>query len=47
VRRPPLEFQASKDQLVGMATYDPTEECGAKHALVLDRPKSPPSSPAR
>jgi len=47
VRRPPLEFQASKDQLVGMATYDPTEGCEAKHDLVMDRPKSPPSSPAR
>jgi hypothetical protein len=47
VRRPPLEFQASKDQLVGKATYDPTAGCEAKYDLVLDRPKSPPSSPAR
>ncbi len=39
VRRPPLEFQASKDQLVGSTTYDPSRECQAKRALVLDKPK--------
>jgi hypothetical protein len=43
VRRPPLEFLASKDQLVGAVTYDPEEECQAKHDLVLDKPKSFPS----
>ena len=42
VHRPPLEFQASKDQLVGMVTYDPDEECQAKHDLVLDKPKPSP-----
>jgi hypothetical protein len=44
VHRPPLEFQASKDQLVGMVTYDPDEECQAKHDLVLDKPKPAPSN---
>ena len=39
VRRPPLEFEASKDQLVGMVTYDPAVECRAKHSVVLDKPK--------
>ncbi len=41
VRRPPLEFLASKDELVGAITYDPGEECQAKHDLVLDKPKVP------
>jgi hypothetical protein len=40
VRRPPLEFQASKDQLVGVLTYDPATECQAEHKLTLDLPKS-------
>jgi len=39
VRRPPLEFLASKDQLVGSVTYDPGVECQAKHDLVLDKAK--------
>jgi hypothetical protein len=39
VRRPPLEFNASKDQLVGTATDDPAVECHAKHSIVLDKPK--------
>lgn len=38
VRRPPLLFQASSDQLVGTAAYDPDQECKAKHDLVL-KPK--------
>ncbi len=42
VRRPPLEFLASKDQLVGTVMYDPGEECQAKHDLVLDKPKPSP-----
>jgi hypothetical protein len=41
VRRPPLEFLASKEQLVGTVTYDPGVECQAKHDLVLDKPKAP------
>ncbi len=43
VRRPPLEFLASKDQLVGTVTYDPDEECQAKQDLVLGKPKPPAS----
>ena len=41
VRRPPLEFDASKDQLEGMATYDPAVECRAKHDITLEKPKPP------
>jgi len=39
VRNPPLEFSASKDQLVGIATYNPATECQAKHDIMLDKPK--------
>src|SRR5258708_38077221 len=39
VRRPPLEFQASKDQLVGVLTYDPANDCQAKRTITLDEPK--------
>jgi hypothetical protein len=39
VRRPPLEFQASKDQLVGVLKYDPATECHAQHAITLDKPQ--------
>jgi|SRR5579863_10668507 len=39
VRRPPLEFKASKDQHAGMATYDPAEECQAQHDIRLDEAK--------
>jgi hypothetical protein len=39
VRRPPLEFKASKDQLTGVATYDPAGECQAQHDIRLDKPK--------
>jgi len=43
VHQPPLEFQASKDQLVGLATYDPEAECQGNHFLILDKPKLSPS----
>jgi hypothetical protein len=39
VRRPPLEFQASKDGLVGVATYDPLIECHAQHRITLQKSK--------
>ena len=39
VRRPPLEFRASKDQLTGIAMYDPASECQAKHDIVLEPEK--------
>lgn len=41
VRRPPLEFEASKDQLFATITYDPAVECRAIHSVVLDKPKPP------
>jgi hypothetical protein len=37
VHRPPLEFRGSKDQLSGVATYDPAAECVAKHDLPLEK----------
>src|SRR5215469_376820 len=38
VKRPPLEFHASKDALEGIATDDPTTECQAKHEVRLEKP---------
>jgi hypothetical protein len=43
VKKPPLEFQAKKDQLVGMATVDPAAECEARHDIILDKPKATPT----
>jgi hypothetical protein len=40
VRRPPLEFHASKDEFEGVATYDPSTECQAKHDLTLEKSKA-------
>ncbi len=37
VKRPPLEFRASKDQLAGVATFDPQAECQAKHDVALEK----------
>jgi hypothetical protein len=39
VRKPPVEFNAKKDDLVGVATMDPATECQAKHDIVMDRKK--------
>ena len=39
VRRPPLEFHASKDQLVGTAAFDPATECHAKRDIALAKQK--------
>lgn len=39
VRRPPIEFNASKGDLVGVATMDPATECQAKHDIMLDKKK--------
>jgi len=41
VHRPPLEFNASKDDRSGTATYDPSAECAAKHDIALTKPKNP------
>jgi hypothetical protein len=40
VRRPPLEFRASKDDLVGMATYDPATQCQAQREIRLAKPSA-------
>ena len=39
VKKPPIEFKASKDDLVGLATMDPATECQAKHDIVMDKKK--------
>lgn len=39
VRKPPIEFRASKGDLVGLATMDPATECQARHDIMLDKPK--------
>ena len=41
VKHPPIEFHASKGNLVGVATMDPVAECQAKHDIMLDKPKPP------
>ena len=41
VRRPPLEFHASKDGSQGVATFDPSTECQAKREIALEKPKAP------
>jgi hypothetical protein len=41
VKRPPIEFNAKKDDLVGVATMDPAAECQAKHDIVMAKAKSP------
>ncbi len=38
VRRPPLEFDASKDDLTGTLDYDPATECVAAHKITLQKP---------
>jgi len=39
VHRPPLEFDATKDQLEGTVMYDPSAECQAKHDVKLEKAK--------
>jgi hypothetical protein len=38
VHNPPLEFQASKDQLIGKTAYDPATECQGKLFIALKKP---------
>jgi hypothetical protein len=40
VKKPPIEFNAKKDDLVGLATMDPATECQAKHDIVMDKKSS-------
>lgn len=37
VRRPPLEFDATKDDLSGSLNYDPATECVAMHNITLQK----------
>ena len=39
VRKPPIEFNAKKDDLIGVATMDPATECQAKHDIVMAKAK--------
>jgi hypothetical protein len=39
VKKPPIEFNAKKNDLVGVATMDPGTECHAKHDIVMDKKK--------
>jgi hypothetical protein len=41
VQRPPLEFHGSKDELEGIASFDPSTECQAKREIALAKPKAP------
>jgi hypothetical protein len=41
VQRPPLEFQASKDDFIGIAKFDPSTECQAKREIALEKSKAP------
>jgi len=40
VKNPPIEFHASKNDLVGVATMDPAAECQAKHDIMMDKKSS-------
>jgi hypothetical protein len=40
VQRPPLEFHASKDEFMGVASFDPSAECQAKHDISLEKSKA-------
>ena len=40
VHRPPLEFNASKEELAGVATYDPSAECQGKHDIAMSKRKA-------
>ena len=44
VHNPPLEFNAVKDDLTGMSTYNPATECEAKHDIMLEKPKAASSN---
>jgi hypothetical protein len=39
VKNPPIEFHASKDDLIGQANMDPAAECQAQHDIVMDKKK--------
>src|SRR5438270_12117661 len=39
VKKPPIEFRATKSDLIGLATMDPAAECQANHDIVMDKKK--------
>ena len=41
VRKPPIEFRATKEDLIGLATMDTATECQAKHDIVMAKAKQP------
>jgi hypothetical protein len=41
VQRPPLESHGSKDELEGLANFDPSTESQAKREIALEKPKAP------
>ena len=41
VHNPPLEFDATQDQLEGSVNYDPASECHGKHEVKVEKPKPP------
>jgi|SRR5690348_898506 len=45
VRRPPLEFDATKDDLSGTLNYDPATECVAAHKITLQKDAASASNP--
>jgi hypothetical protein len=45
VRKPPVEFRATKEDLIGLATVDPATECQARHDIVMAKTKSSPITP--
>jgi hypothetical protein len=47
VKHPPAEFDASKEELSGVATYDPETECEARHDINLAKPKPGDSTAAQ
>jgi len=40
VQRPPLEFHGSKDEFMGVAAFDPSRECQARHDIALAKSKA-------
>jgi hypothetical protein len=38
VRRPPLEFEATKDELSGTATVDPAAQCHSVRTIKIENP---------
>lgn len=45
VHNPPLEFHASKNDLTGLASYNPATECQARHDIILEKLAQPSPSP--